>query len=276
MKVLLTGASGFIGGHVHNALLEDGHQVICADRHHGVDFNDMHRAEDWLPHLDGVDAVINAVGIIVEQGGNHFTSLHRDAPIALFQACAQAKVARVVQISALGADEQAFSPYQLTKKAADDSLRALPLEWFVLRPSLVIGAGGASLATFRRMARLPVLVLADGGTQAIQPVHVADLVETVRKCLQHEASCMTLDVVGPEPMTFARWLNLVRAKEGRFPARILPVPFSLVVGLASLGRFIVPLMHPDNLRMLQRGNTADAAPLEAFLGHSLRSVEEAL
>ena len=276
MKILLTGASGFIGGHLHKALEQDGHEVICADRHHGIDFNRMLSMEDWLPLLKGVDAAINAVGIIVEKGENRFSTLHHQAPAALFRACEQAAVSRVVQISALGADDQAFTPYQLTKKAADDILRSLPLDWFVLRPSLVIGEGGASLAMFRRMARMPLLPLADGGRQRIQPVQVADLVDTVRQCLVSERSRVTLDVVGPESMSFAQWLNRLRQHEGRGPARVLPLPFSMVLALAHASRFLVPIMHPDNLRMLQQGNTADTAPLEAFLGHPPRPVEEAL
>ncbi|HID72959.1 TPA: NAD-dependent epimerase/dehydratase family protein [Candidatus Micrarchaeota archaeon] len=276
MKILLTGASGFIGGHVRKALEQDSHEVICADRHHGMNFNQMNSAEDWLPMLKGVDAAINAVGIIVERGENRFHTLHQEAPAALFNACDQAGVSRVVQISALGADDQSFTPYQLTKKSADDTLRSLPVDWFVLRPSLVIGEGGASLAMFRRMARLPLLVLADGGSQRVQPVHVADLVDTVRHCLVSDRSRLTLDVVGPEPMSFAQWLNRLRKHEGRSPARILPVPFSLILAMAHAGRFLVPIMHPDNLRMLQRGNTSDPGPLEDFLGRQLRPVEQAL
>jgi uncharacterized protein YbjT (DUF2867 family) len=276
MKILLTGASGFIGGHIHQALQENGHELILADRHHGVNFNHMHQWQDWLPLLDGVEAVINAVGIIVERGDNRFTPLHRDAPQALFHACAETGTRRVIQISALGADDQAFTPYQQTKKAADDFLRNLPLEWFVLRPSLVIGEGGASLAMFQRMARLPLLGLADGGRQMIQPLHVADLVDTVRKCLTSEQTRLTLDIVGPVPMSLAQWLNLLRTRAGRPPARIIPIPFPLVKAMATIGRYVLPILHPDNLSMLQRGNTADPAPLSAFLGHPPQPVENAL
>ncbi len=276
MKIVLTGASGFIGGHVLQALSAAGHEVVPADRHHGIDFNRMLEEDDWLPHLKGIDAVINAVGIIAETSGQTFEILHQLAPEALFSACSKSGVNLVVQISALGADEQAFAPYQLSKKAADDALRKLPLNWFVLRPSLVYGAGGASLAMFRRMASFPLLPLADGGRQLVQPVHVSDVVATVLQCLQAETAGKTLDVVGPEPLTFAAWLNLIRQKEGKPPARILPIPFGLIVAMARVGRYLLPLLHPDNLRMLQKGNTADVQPLVEFLGRPPLGAEEAL
>lgn len=274
MKILLTGASGFIGGYILQALEQAGHTVIPVSRHHGFDFRQMLMPEDWLIRLQGVDAVINSVGIIAETRGQTFEALHHRAPAALFRACVMAGVPRVVQISALGADEQAFTPYQLSKKAADDVLRELPLEWFVLRPSLVYGKGGKSSALFRFMARLPVIPLVGDGKQRIQPVHVSDVVATVLQCLQAASARRTLDVVGAYSLTFVEWLQTMRLEAGEKPAPTLPIPFSLIMATAHVGRFLVPMLHPDNLRMLQRGNTADVQPLAAFLGRMPLSVEE--
>ncbi len=275
MKILLTGASGFIGGHILRALEEAGHEVVPVSRRHGFDFTRMLTPEDWLPHLQGVEAAINSVGIIAETRGQTFEALHYRAPAALFRACVIAGVPRVVQISALGADEQAFTPYQLSKKAADDVLRDLPLAWFVLRPSLVYGAGGKSSAMFRFMANLPIIPLVGDGGQRIQPVHVSDVVAAVMQCLQAASSRRTLDMVGPYPLTFVEWLQTMQLEAGKKPALTLPIPLGLIMATAYAGRFIVPMLHPDNLRMLQRGNTADVQPLADFLGRMPLSVEEA-
>ena len=275
MKIVLTGASGFIGRHILQVLEQTGHEVVPVSRQHGFDFMQMLTPENWLPHLHDVEVVINSVGIITETHGQTFAALHYHAPAALFRACVMAGVPRVVQISALGADEQAFTPYQLSKKAADDVLRSLPLEWFVLRPSLVYGEGGKSSAMFRFMASLPVIPLVGDGRQRIQPVHVSDVVATVMQCLQAASARRTLDVVGPYPLSFVEWLQTMRLESGRKAAPTLPIPFSLIMAMAHLGRFIVPMLHPDNLRMLQRGNTATVQPLVDFLGRMPLSVEEA-
>lgn len=272
MKILLTGASGFIGSQISQALQTGGHQVVPVSRASGFDFNQLRTPTAWLPHMGGVDVVINAVGIIVETPSQRFATLHYHAPMALFQACVQAGVKRVIQISALGADEQAITPYHLTKKSADDVLRALPLEWFVLRPSLVYGMGGKSTQWFTRLVSLPVIPLVGKGLQAIQPVHVADVVDAVMACLSTQPAQCTIDVVGPQAMTFTEWLQRLRHAMGKSPAPTLVIPNALVNLTAHLLHPMLPLLHPDNLRMLAQGNTADVQPLAQLLGRMPRAV----
>jgi len=272
MKILLTGGSGFIGGYIAKEVRSAGHELVMASRSNGVDFNRMLNASDWLPYLQGVDAVINSVGIIAETRGQRFYELHTQAPIALFQACEKAGVKRVIQISALGADEAAFTPYQLSKKAADDYLRSLSLAWFILRPSLVYGAGGKSAALFEFMANLPLVPVIEQGTQSIQPVHINDLVDGVLACLDATPAQRTIDVVGPSAISFVEWLQRLRAKNGKHTAHTLSVPFKLMLAFSRLGRFVAPLLHPDNLRMLQQGNSADAQALSKLLGRNPHDV----
>jgi len=266
MKILLTGGNGFIGSHLAKALQLADHDLVIASRRRGVDFNSMFSATDWLVHLQGVDVVINSVGIIAETGRQRFTALHTKAPIALFQACVTAGVKRVIQISALGADENAFTPYQVSKKAADDHLRSLPLSWFVLRPSLVYGAGGKSAALFMRMANLPLIPVVGQGAQLIQPVHILDLVDAVLACLNSTSTRRTIDIVGPRVIRFVDWLQQLRLNAGKKSANTLSVPFKVMLAFSYLGHFVIPLLHPDNLRMLQQGNTADVQPLSELLG----------
>lgn len=266
MNILLTGASGFIGRNIAAALIAAGHQFKPVARRYGIDFADMLAPEDWLPHLAGIDAVINSVGIIGESGDQRFDSLHTLAPAALFRACAQAGVRRVIQISALGADETAFSAYHLSKRAADEVLRGLELDWFVLRPSLIYGRGGTSAELFMRLASLPLIPVLGDGQQALQPVHIGDVVATAMCSLTARETRQTLDIVGTETLTFAEWFQLMREAQGRPRARLLHIPFPLAVALAQLGKYFNPLLQPANLRMLQTGYWADVAPLTRFLG----------
>src|SRR6478672_10578675 len=126
MRILLTGASGFIGQHLLHALLAEGHEVVCAVRRvkkskdphlsfiHADFTNDTDKSA-WLARLTGIDAVINAVGIFRESGTQTFEKLHVQTPRALFAACAESEdVHMIVQLSALGADENADTAYHLS------------------------------------------------------------------------------------------------------------------------------------------------------------------
>lgn len=270
MRVLLTGASGFLGSRIAQAAADAGHDIVAISRRHGVDMGRMGTPASWRPLLEGVHAVINAVGIIGETRGQTFRALHTESPIALFEACAQAGMRRVVQISALGADAQACSAYHLSKRAADDALRRLDLDGFVLRPSLIHGQGGASARLLCRLAALPVIPVVGDGRQRIQPVHVDDVVATVLRCLTAEPPGLTLDVVGPHALDLADWLQRLRAAQGLPPAPLWRVPQAAAMALAVLGHGFSPMLRRDNLRMLRAGNTADARPLMQFLGRALQ------
>lgn len=276
MNILLTGANGFIGRNITAALATTGHQIKPVSRHHGTNFVLMTTPEHWLPHLKNIDAVINCVGIIGETGSQRFEPLHTLAPSALFRACAQAGIRRVLQISALGADDTAFSAYHLSKRAADDALRGLDLDWFVLRPSLIYGKGGKSAELFMRLARLPVIPVIGDGLQKLQPVHISDVVATVMHCLTSPEIRKTLDIVGTETVTFIEWLQWMRRAQGLPPAPVLRVPFPLALAVSRVARHFNTMLQPENLRMLQTGYWADVQPLAHFLGRMPLSIEPRL
>ncbi|MBL8472050.1 MAG: NAD(P)H-binding protein [Rhodocyclaceae bacterium] len=276
MKILLTGASGFIGRNLMAALSRDAHQVIPVSRRHGTDVTGLQTADAWLPQLDAIDAVINAVGIIGETRAQRFDTLHAVVPRALFDACQRAGVTRVIQISALGADETAFSAYHLSKKAADDHLRRLDLDWFIVRPSIIYGRGGASAALFQRLARLPVIGVVGDGGQPLQPVHIADVVATVRRCLTAARTRQTLDLAGNQTFGYVDWLQHLRLAQGLGPAPVLKMPIWLALAGAWLGQSFNPLLRPANIRMLLYSRTANSAAWQEFLGRKALDFRPAL
>lgn len=288
MRILLTGASGFIGTQLARGLLSAGHEVVacvrdpqralkCMPRMQAIaaDFAHDHAATDWLPRLAGIDCVVNAVGIIRETRGQTFRALHTLAPNALFAACMTAGVRRVIQISALGADEAAQSQYHRSKKAADDFLRTLDLDWTILQPSLAYGPGGASAQLFDSLAAAPVIPLIGNGAQRVQPIHIDDLVELVVKCVAASDSVrQTIAAVGPRATTLREWLNTLRGSMG-LPATLnLPMPMLLMRALARLGELVpsAPLTR-ETLAMLERGNTADAEHVTRMLGRAPIAIE---
>jgi uncharacterized protein YbjT (DUF2867 family) len=276
--VLVLGASGFLGAHIAAALEVAGHDVIrgvrvaparADQRCVVVDYARDHRPDDWLARLAGVDAVVNAVGILRERGAATFEALHVKAPSALFTASVRAGVRRVVQISALGADDDARSRYHRSKKQADEALMALSLSAVVIQPSLVYGEGGASARLFTTLAALPVIPLPGEGTQEVQPIHIDDLTALVVRLIAPCADVTgRIKAVGPRALTVREWLCVLRTSMGLPAPRFLRVPMALVQASAALSAMLPhALLDRDTLGMLQRGNVGSPQRLAAVLGH---------
>lgn len=283
MLILITGGSGFIGRHLAAGLEAAGHVVIAAHRSAApgdrrrihADFTRDFDAAAWVERLRGVDAVINAVGIIRERGNQTFDAIHTRAPIALFDACAMAGVRRVVQISALGADD-GQTRYFATKRAADTHLSRLPLEWMIVQPSLVYGTGGTSAAMFNLMASLPLVPLPGRGHQLVQPIHVDDLVDAVFNAFERDDSWrQRIPLVGPHALSLRDFLAALRDAMQLGAPRFVGMPMPLMRLTARLGELTGRgLLDRETLAMLEAGNIGDPSLTQRLLQRPPRAPQE--
>jgi uncharacterized protein YbjT (DUF2867 family) len=295
VRILLTGANGFIGGQLLAGLAARGHEIVGAVRNPGalrgrfpgvdaiaVDFNRDTSITDWTPRLSGIDAVINCAGVLHAGRGQNIEAIHAKAPIALFDACVAAGVRRVVQISAISADAEAGTVYALTKKKADNHLRTLPLDWTVLRPSLIYGEGSyGGTSALRGLAGLPLVtpMVGDGST-SFRPLHIDDLVESVVRVVESDHFAgLTLDPAGPEIVSLRDLVRRYRSWLGLQPALTVPIPFpvmALSARIADLGGG-GPL-GTASLEQLRYGNAggAAAAAFADQIGFVPRTLEAAL
>jgi uncharacterized protein YbjT (DUF2867 family) len=276
VRILLIGASGFIGRELFAALEQRGHRVVAAVRNAAaaprfareapitIDLNVDTSIEAWLPRLEGIDAVVNCAGILQGSRGQSIEAIHDLAPAALFAACEQAGVRRIVQISAISAERGAGTAYALTKLAADDRLRASSLDWIVLRPSLVHARGAyGGTSAFRSLAAYPFAIPVPGaGAQQFQPIWIDDLSNVVALALESDQLVRkTIDPVGPDRVSlreilqdYRRWLGFARAP-------VIPVPMAMVRIGSRLGDVFGGTFNSTALAQLEHGNTGD---YEAF------------
>lgn len=291
MRVLLTGATGFIGRQILRCLLERGHTARVVVRRPAVfdglegveavsgDFTTDHVPSVWCTRLEGIDAVVNAVGIIRERGSCTFEAVQRAAPIALFDACVEAGVKRVVQISAMGARVDHPQPFLATKAVADEHLLSLSLDASVIRPSLVVGADGESARLFRGLAALPIVPIPGDGAFPFTPVHVDDVANAV--CVALEADEMPKgahDVGGAQRVTLKEMLLSIRAWLGERPTGpTISIPLALMKLPALFGDLTgVGPIDSAQLSMLADGSACDPEPFEAAFGFRPRGLDELL
>lgn len=294
MRVLVTGAYGFIGAHIVAALVRADHEVICAvregrldSRFHGIKAIACDMAKDitvdaWLPRLADIDAIVNCAGILRETPTQTFLAVHEQAPSALFNACRQLGVRKVIQISALGHPDD--GEFVASKHRGDAILADMDLDWVIFRPSLVYSVhgsyGGSSL--LRGLAALPWIMPVPGkGEQRVQPISAEDIGGAAVAALRSTQPVRSIiELVGPHVMDLRSYLLLWRHWLGFVDPMVVKTPHFLANIAASIGeRLGNGPLGTTMLRMLARGNVGTAKAIERMrdvLGFTPKPLTQAL
>lgn len=292
MKILVIGATGLIGSAAATRLSREGHQVIGLARQPraglglagwvALDIASARQPKDWLPLLSGVDAVVNCAGVLQDSRRENTEAVHATGVGALFDACEQSGVRRVIHLSAIGVDRTQPSRFSATKYAGDRDLMARDLDWVILRPSVVLGrpAFGAS-ALIRSLASLPGVPLMPG-TQLLQVVQLGDVLATISFFLKPNApSRLELELVGPERLQIGEIIAQYRQWHGWPPARSFTLPrllSSLVYRLGDLAGALGwrPPVRTNAAREIARGAVGNPDPWILLTGVRPQSLADAL
>jgi uncharacterized protein YbjT (DUF2867 family) len=246
MRVFLAGGTGFVGGHLRCALLEQGHELrllthrrsVCAEP--GIEHveGDITRAETYDSALQGCDAVVNLVGIIREfpDRGVTFDRLHVDATRALLGAAREAGVLRYLQMSALGARPGATSRYHCTKYLAEEAVRESGLKWTIFRPSVIFGPKDDfinKLAFF--VQKLPVVPVIGDGSYRLQPIDGGDVARCFTMSLEMEETVgQTYALCGRDRVTYLELIDTIGSALGKRSVRKVRLPLSFLQTVTSL------------------------------------------
>ena len=192
--ITVFGGSGFLGRHVVRALAKKGYRIRVAVRRpdlaghlqplgrvgqiHAVQANLRYPASIASAVRDA-DVVINLVGILFERGRQQFDTVQAMGAEAVALA-ASAHGAKLVHVSAIGADEHSTSSYARAKAKGEKLVLAAVPGATILRPSVVFGPEDNFFNLFASLSRFaPVLPLIGGGTTRLQPVYVGDVADAV-------------------------------------------------------------------------------------------------
>jgi NADH dehydrogenase len=279
MRVLLTGATGYVGSYVLRELLDRGHTPRCLVRGGAADLAVQEDAVEVAPgdvtepeSLDGAvagcDAVVHLVGIIEENRarGVTFERIHVDGTRHVVEAAQNAGVDRFIHMSANGARPDDATAYQRTKWDAEQVVTEADFDhWTIFRPALLFGAPDPGRPEFssRLLADLvrpfPILPVFGDGQYELQPVHVTEVASAFVQALTTDAAHgQTYVAAGPDRLPYTEVLDRIAQGAGLAPKSKARVPLPLArLGVYTAGRVGLLPISPAQFEMLVEGNTGD-------------------
>jgi NADH dehydrogenase len=221
---------------------------------HAVQANVRHAGSVEAAVRDA-DVVVNLVGILFERGRQRFEAVQASGAEHVALAAA-AHDARMVQISAIGADQNSASAYARTKAQGEQAVLTAAPHGTIFRPSILFGPEDDFFNKFAALARiLPALPLVGGGAMRFQPVFVGDVAEAIARAVDGRAKDGTIyEVGGPDVRSFKELLEYVLAVTGR-RRLLIPLPFAIARLQAMVLQLLPkPLLTPDQVELLRSDN----------------------
>lgn len=298
--VTIFGGSGFVGRYIAQRMAKAGWRVRVAVRRpnealfvrpYGAvgqvePIQANIRDEDSTRRaIAGASAVVNCVGILVEEGRQGFEAVQGEGAARIARLAAEEGVGKLVQISAIGADAESDSSYARSKAQGEDAVRAAFPGAVILRPSIIFGAEDQFFNRFAGMARLSPVLPVVGPLTKFQPVYVDDVAAAAEAAVLRDVKPGIYELGGPEVATF-RALMVHMLKVIRRKRLILALPFWVgrLQGAAfdmlqrfSFGLFVNRLITRDQVRLLGKDNVvSDGAMGFADLGITPQSLDPIL
>jgi len=274
--VTIFGGSGFVGRYITQRMAKAGWRVRVAVRRpeeagflrtYGV----VGQVEPILCNirddasvaaaLDGADAAVNCVGILLNAGPNKFDAVQAEGAERAARLAAAEGITNFVQISAIGADADSDSTYARTKAQGEAGVLEHQPDAIILRPSVVFGTEDQFFNRFASLSRLGPLLPVVGADTRFQPVWVEDVARAAEKALEGDAAPGVYELGGPATMTFRELMGLMLSVIRRrklvvnipfFMARIMGGTFDVLYAIS--GGLLKPQLTRDQVRNLARDN----------------------
>jgi NADH dehydrogenase len=273
--VTVYGGSGFLGRHVVRALAKRNYRIRVAVRRPELAgflqplgrVGQIHAVQTNLRHAPSVEmaardaqVLVNLVGILFERGRQRFDAVHAYGAEQVALA-ANAHGARMVHVSAIGADANSSSVYGRSKANAEHLALAAQPSTTIMRPSILFGPEDDFFNRFAALARIsPALPLVGGGLTRFQPVFVGDVASAIADAVDGKTRPGTVyELGGPDVRTFRELMQFVLTTIER-KRLLVTLPFFMARAQATvLQYFPKPVLTPDQVELLRSDNVVSQA-----------------
>jgi nucleoside-diphosphate-sugar epimerase len=265
-SVLITGASGFLGGSLLKQLAGRADRVVCFGRRRpdsaGVEFRqgDLLQPEDCRRALEGCDEVVHLAAVTGKQKPEEYFRVNTEGTRVLLAAAKEAGAGSFLFVSSIAAGFQTRFPYPYaeSKRKAEDLVRAGGVPWTIVRPTMIFGPGSPVQQGLKGLATLPVVPLFGDGRVQVQPVFVEDVAGVIADLRD---SGRTVEIGGPDVLSMEELLLRMRQAAGITNRRVLHLPLGPIAAcLAAVEPLLRPLMPVTAGQLASFGNPGTAAP----------------
>jgi len=287
MKILLTGATGFVGGYILDELKKITSDVRCIVRpvsnkstskkikqqkteresivNNGFEIyeGDLFDLSAIKNAFDGIDIAINLIGIIVERGENTFEKIHHKWVSNLINISIESNIKKIIHMSALGARYDATSKYHRTKWMGEDAIRKSGVTYTIFKPSVITGRGdGFNNILIDLVKKLLFIPTIGSGNNRLQPVSARDVARCfVQAVTDQKTDNKTFELGGEKNYTLNEMIDIAEEKllHRKGVKFRIHIPAFMVIPAAFLMEriFFNTPVTVDQIRMMREDNICD-------------------
>jgi NADH dehydrogenase len=216
LKIVVTGASGFIAKNLRKYLSEQDIELISISRNDFKNFKcetkiiiKDYEEKNLLKKIQNSDALIHLVGIGKQSVNNDYDMINTDLTTHVVNLSKKARVKKIIFLSGLGVSPNTSLSYFISKYNAEKQIIDSGLNYTIFRPSYIVGKDDLFSKNLKKQIKSGEIIIPGSGKYSIQPIHVSDVVKVIFESVsQLKFNNKIIDLVGPDYVTFEKYVKL--------------------------------------------------------------------